>query len=84
MCIRDRKSRGEGTYSRIVSKADYYPEEENVIFAPGAIQVGGNPFGKIIEVDRNSSQVLFEATITPPLANYGIVFHSVHRVRLYP
>lgn len=75
------KDRGEETYSRIVSEVDYLADENHVVFSPGAIAPG---LGKIIEVDYDQQQVLFEATITPPQNVANIAFHRSERLSLYP
>lgn len=77
------KELGSDTYSRIVSRTDYYPEEDNVIFAPGSLSSNNRNFGKVIEVDKSSRDVLFDANIYPPRAVFGITFHSVYRMELY-
>lgn len=77
------KERGEATFSRIVSDVDYHAAEGNVVFMPGAVGFGGTAYGKMIEVDATTRDVVFEATITPPTAFYGIVFHRVERLPLY-
>jgi hypothetical protein len=46
------------------------------------VDFGGN-YGRVVEVDRRTGQVLFEATITPPQANF-VVFHRTERLSLYP
>lgn len=78
------EERGAETYSRIVSDVDYHPEENHVLFSPGAVQFGGAAYGKAIEVDRASGAVLFEATITPPETRGPITFHRTERLSLYP
>ncbi|MDX1640567.1 MAG: aryl-sulfate sulfotransferase, partial [Balneolaceae bacterium] len=75
------KERGEETYSRIVSDVDYLEEDKSVIFSPGAIDFGKR-YGKIVEIDYNSGNVVFEATITPP--NGFVTFHRTERLSLYP
>ncbi|WP_299317258.1 aryl-sulfate sulfotransferase [uncultured Maribacter sp.] len=79
------KERGEETYSRIVSDVDYLAASDHILFSPGAILTGAQPFGKSIEIDMASSVVLFEATIIPPrpFANQ-ITFHRTERLLLYP
>lgn len=78
------KERGAETFSRIVSDADYRPAENHVFFSPGAVEFGGLYYGKVVEIDRGSGAVVFEATITPP-EPFGIVtFHRTERLRLYP
>ena len=78
------KERGSETYSRIVSRVNYYKEKDNVIFAPGSLKANNTNLGKVVEVDKSSKQVVFEADIIPPRAFFGITFHSVYRMPLYP
>ena len=78
------KERGFETYSRIVSDIDFYPEENHVFFSPGAI-INREAHGKIVEIDYATKEVLFEATITPPQAAWGLVtFHRTERMSIYP
>ncbi|MEO1020963.1 MAG: aryl-sulfate sulfotransferase [Bacteroidota bacterium] len=77
------KERGLGTYSRIVSDVDYDPVSNHVFFSPGAIQ---EPFlsGKVVEVDYTTMEVVFEATIRPPRAGFGIItLHRTERMPIY-
>jgi hypothetical protein len=37
----------------------------------------------MVEVDRTSRNVIFEATITAPTAPFGITFHRVERLLVY-
>ena len=74
------KERGLGTYSRIVSDVDVAGGA--VVFAPGAVDRFGDARGKIVEVDRSSGAVVFEATVRPPQALFGITFHRVERMPL--
>lgn len=76
------KERGAESFSRIVSDVDYDSEEDHVFFSPGAVDFGGN-YGKVVEVDRRTGQVVFEATITPPQPNF-VTFHRTERLSLYP
>ena len=79
------KERGQETYSRIVSDVDYYPEENHVFFIPGASNFGGSKYGKSIELDYTQQQVIFEATITPPVAAFGLItLHRTERMTMYP
>ncbi len=78
------KERGGDTFSRIVSDVDYHATEDNVVFMPGAAGSGASAYGKVVEVDFTTSNVVFEATITPPIAPFGITFHRVERLSLYP
>jgi arylsulfate sulfotransferase len=78
------KARGTGAFSRIVSDVDYHVDEDNIVFMPGAVVDAGGAYGKMIEVDYSTGTVVFEATISPPVAPFGITFHRVERVPLYP
>ncbi len=79
------KERGEETYSKIVSDIDYFPQENHVFFSPGAISLDGiAPYGKVIEVDYSTKEVLFEATITPPTPFFIITLHRTERMNIYP
>jgi arylsulfate sulfotransferase len=78
------KERGSETFSRIVSDVDYHAAEDNVMFMPGAAGSGADAYGKVVEVDKTTAEVLFEATITAPIAAFGITFHRVERLSLYP
>lgn len=77
------KSRGGVTYSRIVSDVDFHASSNHVFFSPGAI-VNSSVYGKIIEVDYASNQVLYEASIIAPVAPFDITFHRTERLSLYP
>jgi arylsulfate sulfotransferase len=77
------KARGTGTFSRIVSDVDYHVDEDNIVFMPGAVVDAAGAYGKMIEVDYTTGTVVFEATITPPVAPFGITFHRVERIPLY-
>ncbi|MEM9917481.1 MAG: aryl-sulfate sulfotransferase [Bacteroidota bacterium] len=78
------KERGEETYSRVVSGIGSLDEKDNILFAPGAIDYNGETYGKVIEIDRQSGQRLFEATIRAPQTLWIISFHNVHRLPIYP
>ncbi|PWN07934.1 aryl-sulfate sulfotransferase [Rhodohalobacter mucosus] len=79
------KDRGEETFSRIVSDVDYYPEYNRVFFIPGASNFDGRKYGKTIEIDYNTGEVIFEATITPPEAAFGLItLHRTERMSMYP
>lgn len=77
------KVRREEAYSRIVSDVDYLEDENTVIFSSGAIS-NGKRYGKVIEIDYNSKNVVFEATITPPSGSGLVTFHRTERLSLYP
>ena len=74
------KERGEETYSRIVSKVSYVPDNNSVLFTPGSSVSSGVPSGKVVEVDYDTEQVIFEATIIPPNTVFNISFHNVLRI----
>lgn len=78
------KERGAETYSRIVSDVDFRPEENHVLFSPGAVELGGVYYGKVIEIERATGTVVFEATITPPEPFRIVTFHRTERLGLYP
>jgi len=77
------KSRGTAALSAIVSDVDFLAASNHVIFSPGAVN-NGTKYGKIIEVDYTTKEVLFEATLTPVQCFYGITFHRTERLNLYP
>lgn len=77
------KEREGETYSPIVSKVSFHVAEGNVLFTPGAIEFNGDDYGKVVEVDRSTNQILFEATVRPPIAPFDITFHNVQRMSLY-
>lgn len=78
------KERGEETYARIVSDVDYRPEADRVFFSPGAVDFAAAPYGKVVELERDGMDVVFEATITPPEPIFIITFHRTERMPLYP
>lgn len=76
------KNRGASTFSAIVSDVDFLGDDNHVIFSPGAVNTTTN-YGKVIELDYVTQNVLFEATLTPPQSFYGITFHRTERLTLY-
>ncbi|MEX0647380.1 MAG: aryl-sulfate sulfotransferase [Balneolaceae bacterium] len=79
------KERGGETFSRIVSDVDYYPDQNHLFFIPGAVNFQGASYGKTIELDYSSREIIFEATITPPQAAFGIItLHRTERMKIYP
>lgn len=79
------KDRGEETFSRIVSDVDYNAEYNHVFFIPGASNFGGRHYGKSIELDYENREVIFEATIIPPQAAFGLItLHRTERMSMYP
>ena len=78
------KERRGSTFAGIVSDVDYHEREDNVVFMPGANHDEQGPNGKTVEVDYATRRVVFEAVIRPAEAMYGITFHRVERLPLYP
>lgn len=80
------KERGGETYSQIVSDVDFHEAENNIVFMPGAAGRGQaeGPYGKVVEVDMMTRNVVFEATVVAPTAQFGITFHRVERIPMYP
>ena len=76
------RERGNTTYSRIVSDIDYFPEDKHVFFSPGAVS-NSQTYGKVVEVDYTTGNVLFEATILAPQTIYIITFHRTERMNIY-
>lgn len=78
------RERGHATYSAIVSDVDYHPEERTVAFMPGSNFENG-PNGKTVEVDYNTKEVVYEAAVRrEPSVMYGIMFHRIERLPIYP
>ncbi|MGK7368900.1 MAG: aryl-sulfate sulfotransferase [Candidatus Halalkalibacterium sp. M3_1C_030] len=78
------KNRGNATFSRIVSDVDYFEDANHVFFIPGAVN-SGSKYGKTIEIDYDTQDVIFEATITPPVAAFGLItLHRTERMPMYP
>ncbi len=79
------KERDEETYSRIVSDVDYLAADDHILFSPGAVVRNGGRYGKSIEINFSTGTVIFEATITPPIAFFDIItLHRTERLPLYP
>ncbi|AMJ65646.1 aryl-sulfate sulfotransferase [Hymenobacter sp. PAMC 26628] len=76
------KERGDATYSAIVSRVQYLPATNHLMFCPGynVSNALGNG-GKIIEVDYASRQVLLEMEMS---AANNWAFHRAERAGLYP
>lgn len=75
------KERGAATYSRVASDIDYLPDMDHILFCPGAfVDHGDGSFGgKIIEVDYDTQEVIFEAKLT----SGAITFHRAERMPIY-
>ncbi|MEO0472579.1 MAG: aryl-sulfate sulfotransferase [Bacteroidota bacterium] len=76
--------RGGATYAPIVSRVNYYPASDNVVFTPGSVFFGGTAYGKVVEIDYSTGNVVFEATVIPPIAPFNITYHNAQRLTLYP
>ena len=57
------KERGEDFYSSIVSDVDFLPESNHVLVTSGYLYPRENHSAKIVEVDYNSKEEIFEATL---------------------
>ena len=78
------KARGRATFSRVVSDVDFHKRQGNIVFMPGALINSDGAHGRIIEVNIKNREVVFEAAIHLPNAQFGITFHRVERLSLYP
>jgi arylsulfate sulfotransferase len=75
-------ARGDDTFSAIVSKVQYLPAVNHVMFCPGyEVPTGSGAGGKIIEVDYATKQPLLEMSLS---AANGWGFHRSQRMNLYP
>jgi arylsulfate sulfotransferase len=77
------KSRGNSTFSSIVSDVDVLLNSNHIIFSPGAVN-NGTRYGKVIEIDYQTKNVLFEATLTTLSPAFTVAFHRTERLNLYP
>jgi arylsulfate sulfotransferase len=78
------KERGTETFSRFVSDVDYLEGSNSIVFTPGGVQTSTS-YGKVVEIDRSTGNVIYEATVTPPNAFFGLVtMHRSERLSLYP
>lgn len=60
------KERGIETYSRIQSDVDFLAAKNNILFIPGwNVDNNGKFGGKIIEINYDTKEVVFEARISP-------------------
>lgn len=57
------KERGQEFFSTIVSDVDYLASSNNVLATSGYIKNGTNLLGKIVEVDYETGEEVFEATL---------------------
>jgi len=76
------KERGVSTYAFAVSDVDYLPETGHILFCPGLRTPNHDGLGgKIIEVEYQTSEVVFEAEIT---TSNGFSFLRAERMFVYP
>lgn len=67
------------------SDVDYLEASDHILFSPGAISFNNGLYGKSVEVDYSSKEVIFEATFTLPTAFFNLIkFHRTERLSLYP
>jgi len=78
------KELGSDGFSRIVSDVDFFPGSGHVFFSSGSVLSGSENFAKVFEIDRNSDEVIFEATIRPPFTSFNITLHRTERMTIYP
>jgi len=57
--------------------------QNNVLMTSGSIDFNEKKYGKIIEINRATNKVLFEATIIAPQTFFIITFHSALRMPLF-
>jgi len=77
------KSRGSSTFSPLLSDVDFLTASNHLIFSPGAVN-NSKYYGKVIEVDYTTKNIIFEATLIPPRTPFGVTFHRTERFNLYP
>lgn len=76
------KEGGLETYSAIVSKVQYLPKTDHVLFCPGYhVKNTNGQGGKIVEVDYTTRQVVSQLSISAA-NNWG--FHRAERMSVYP
>lgn len=76
------KERGIDGYSRIQSDVDILPNKNNVLFVPGwNVDNGGKFGGKVIEVNYQTKEVVFEARISPPSGQQAL--HRAEKISFY-
>lgn len=74
------KERGTDTFSSIVSRVQFLPASNHILFCPGyQVPTAEGTGGKIIELDYTSKQAVFEMSMT---AANGFGFHRAERAVL--
>jgi arylsulfate sulfotransferase len=76
------KERGLETFSSIVSSVQFLPAANHILFSPGYEVINDKgKGGKIVEVDYESKEVVFEMSVC---SASGWGWHRVARVNAYP
>lgn len=76
------KSRGAAAFSQAISGVQYLKTTGHVLFCPGmGVPTGKGYGGRVVEVDPQTKEVIFEMEITAPS---NTAFHRVTRLSLYP
>jgi len=79
------KEQGGTLFSRIVSDVDFNESSGHVFMSSGSIAEGDQRFGRVLEIDKSSRSIIYDARITPPAAGFGIItMHRTERMSLYP
>lgn len=80
------EERGEGSYSDIVSDADYLEESNNVLLDFGRTypEDENTPVSQIVEVDKETKEVLFEYHVTQPEGADRRQIYRAERMPIYP
>lgn len=79
------EERGKLSYTSIVSDADYFEETNNVLVTFGrAHNEEGIPVGYIVEVDKETNEVLFEYHVTLPTDSNRQQVYRSERLPMYP
>ncbi|MBR9920363.1 MAG: aryl-sulfate sulfotransferase [Bacteroidetes bacterium] len=74
------KERQQETWARVASDVDYLEERNHILFCPGVeVQNTNGLGGKIVEVNHNTSEVVFELEINSP----NSTFLTAERLTLY-
>ena len=78
------KERGDSLFAGFLSDVDYFRDHHSVISSHGTL-MGETGFGKVVEVDYLSKNVIYEANILPPNVIMKVVtLHRTERLKLYP
>ena len=76
------KERGPESFAEALSGVQYLSQTGHILFCPGmGVPTSKGPGGRIIEIDPQTKDVIFEMEIT---ASSNTAFHRVTRMLLYP